>query len=417
MNYHYDVKYAFDYFKIFIKWIACACIVGSICGLCGSLLNILVEKATLVRESYPLLLWALPLCGIVIVFLYRLCGITNDSGTNRILSCIRTDEHVPFIVTPLIFIATVLTHLAGGSSGRGSAALQMGGSLGTNIGELFHLEPKECHVVTMCGMSAVFASIFGTPLTAAIFVMEVISVGIIHYSALIPCILSSIIGYSISLKFGITPLAFHATVVPQLSFSIMIKVIILAAMCGTVSIIFCQILHITAKLYEQKLQNPYIRIVFGAALVIALTFIVDCRDYNGAGYNIIANALDGQAAPEAFLLKMIFTALTIGAGFKGGEIFPTFFVGATFGCFMGSLLGLPAGFAAAIGLTSLFCGMVNCPLASIILSIELFGKSDLLLFALACGVSYMLSGYYSLYSGQKIVYSKLNTEFIDSATK
>ena len=151
--------------------------------------------------------------------------------------------------------------------------------------------------------------------------------------------------------------------------------------------------------------------------MVALTYLVQTKDYNGAGMEIIQNAMQGQARPEAFFLKMIFTALTLGAGFKGGEIVPTFFVGSTFGCVVGGLLGMNPSFGAAIGLVALFCGVVNCPVTSIILSVELFGAQGLLLFAIACAVSYMLSGYYGLYSGQKILYSKLKPEFINQNSK
>ena len=155
----------------------------------------------------------------------------------------------------------------------------------------------------------------------------------------------------------------------------------------------------------------------GGILIIGLTFLSGCRDYNGAGMNIVSDAVAGHAKPEAFLLKMLFTAITIEVGFKGGEIVPTFFIGSVFGCVIGPLIGLDAGFSAAIGLTALFCGVVNCPVASIFLALELFGAKGILLFAIACAVSYLLSGYYGLYSGQKIVYSKLKAEYIDIYAK
>ena len=183
------------------------------------------------------------------------------------------------------------------------------------------------------------------------------------------------------------------------------------------SILFCQGLHRTERLAEKYLKNPWLRAVVGGCIVIVLTKLVGTGDYNGAGMDVIERAVAGEASGWAWVLKLLFTAVTIGLGFKGGEVVPSFFVGATFGCVAGSLLGLPPGFAAAVGLVAVFCGAVNCPIASVILSIELFGSGGLLYFAMACAVSYLLSGYCGLYSSQTILYSKLRAEFINVHAK
>ena len=177
-------------------------------------------------------------------------------------------------------------------------------------------------------------------------------------------------------------------------------------------------MHATEHFLAKKIPNGYLRIFLGGAAVVALTLLVGTGDYNGAGMDVIQRALEqGRAAPAAFLWKLVFTAITIGCGFKGGEVVPTFFIGATLGCVLGPVLGMPAGFAAAIALVAMFCGAVNCPIASIILSVELFGSSNLIYFALACGISYMLSGYFGLYSSQKIIYSKTRAEYINRYAK
>ena len=187
--------------------------------------------------------------------------------------------------------------------------------------------------------------------------------------------------------------------------------------CALVSILFCEALHRTEHLAERLVKNDYLRAFLGGCLVIALTLLAGCRDYNGAGGHVIAAALGGTAKPEAFLLKIVFTAVTLGCGFKGGEIVPTLFVGSTFGCAAGALLGLPAGFAAALGITGLFCGMTNCPITSLLISVELFSADGLLCYAVVCAVSYVCSGYRGLYSSQTILYSKLRAEFINVHTK
>lgn len=323
---------------------------------------------------------------------------------------------MPFRMAPLIFITTVITHLFGGSAGREGAALQIGGSLGASIGKLIKMDDSDKHIMTLCGMSAVFAALFGTPVTAALFSVEVISIGILYYSALVPCILSATISYAITEKFHITPTYFILNQVPEMSLATGIRVIILSVAAAVLSILFCMSMQVIGKTFKKYLKNQYLRILVGGVLLVLLTLAVRCNDYNGAGMNIIEQAIHGTAKPEAFILKLLFTCITIGCGFRGGEIVPSFFIGATFGCTLGGWIGLDPGFGAAMGLVCLFCGVVNCPLASLVLSIELFGASGILLFAIGCSVSYMLSGYYSLYSEQKIIYSKLRPHYVNLYT-
>ena len=196
----------------------------------------------------------------------------------------------------------------------------------------------------------------------------------------------------------------------------MLLVILLAIGCAVVSILFCRGLQKTGKLAARLLPNPYGRVLVGGALVIVLTLLVGNTDYNGAGMEMVERAMSGEAEPWAWLWKLLFTAVTIGFGYKGGEVVPSFFVGACFGCVLGGAMGLPAGFGAAIGLVAVFCGAVNCPIASVFLSIELFSTGDVLYFAMACAISYLLSGYCGLYSSQTILYSKMRAEFINIHT-
>ena len=197
----------------------------------------------------------------------------------------------------------------------------------------------------------------------------------------------------------------------------LVRVAVLAALCAVVSTVFCNVIHIVEHQMDHRIKNSWARAVIGGVAVIALTYLCGTTDYNGAGMEVVTAAVEGGVArPEAFLLKMLFTAVTLAAGYKGGEVVPSFFVGATFGCVAGPFLGIPAGFAAALGLVAVFCGATNCPLASIILAVELFGDGGMLYFALACGLSYMLSGYNGLYSSQTILYSKLKAQYINVHT-
>ena len=303
-------------------------------------------------------------------------------------------------MAPLIFVATFLTHLLGGSAGREGAALQLGGSLGSDIGRLLKLSEDDRRTLTMVGMGALFAALFGTPLTATVFVMEVLCMGHMVYSSFVPCIVASLTAFGVSLLLHMEPEGYTLAVVPGLNWLSALQVTGLAALCAVLSVIFCAVMHVSGHCFKKWMKNPYVRAIAGGAAIIALTLLVGTRDYNGAGAQVIERAIEGQARPQDFLLKLIFTAITLGCGYKGGEIVPTFFVGATFGCVVGPLLGMNPGFAAAIALVATFCGNTNCPVASVFLGIELFGGQAVPLFALACAVSYMLSGYSSLYHKQ-----------------
>lgn len=411
-----EVQTILQFAWTFVKWLIIAGVTGGIGGVVGSMFHLSVTWAAQLRGIYPWMLWLLPVGGLFIAGIYHLARMENEN-TNAIIDSIHFGDNVPLLLVPCIYLGTVVTHLFGGSAGREGAALQIGGSLGCYIGRLFRLDEKDMRLATLCGMSAVFAALFGTPLTATFFALEVISVGVIYYSALVPCIVASLVAYGISIAFGIAPTRFSILVEPIYT-EMLLKVAVLAIACSVMSIVFCMTMHSTEHFLAKKIPNGYLRIALGGAVVVALTLLVGTGDYNGAGMDVIQRALEqGKAAPAAFFWKLVFTAITIGCGFKGGEVVPTFFIGATLGCVLGPLLGIPASFAAAIGLVCVFCGAVNCPIASIALSVELFGSTELIYFALACGIAYMLSGYSGLYSSQKIMYSKLRAEFINIHAK
>jgi H+/Cl- antiporter ClcA len=266
---------------------------------------------------------------------------------------------------------------------------------------------------TLTGMAAFFSALFGTPLAATVFAIVVISVGIMYHAAFIPCFTASLVAYAVSIVMGVEPTRFSVEIpVPEVS--IVLRVGVLATLCAFVSVIFCKVIHVVENQMKKRIPDAWTRVIVGGFAVAILTTICGTTDYNGAGMEVITAAVEeGTAHPLAFLLKILFTAVTLAAGFKGGEVVPSFFVGATFGCVMGPLLGIPAGFAAALGLVAVFCGATNCPIASIFLAIELFGEGGLLYFALTCGISYMLSGYTGLYSSQTILYSKLKAQYIN----
>ena len=253
-------------------------------------------------------------------------------------------------------------------------------------------------------------------MAAAIFSMEMISVGVMYYIALVPCVISSLIAHGIAAYFNATNKFFIIDDIPDFTIFNSIKISILAIFCALVSILLCVALHSSEWAYKKYFKNRYIRAFVGGCLVIVATLLVGNQTYNGTGINIIQSSIDGSVRPEAFILKIIFTALTLGAGYKGGEIVPSFFVGATFGCLFGNIIGFSPSLCAAVGMTSLFCGVTNCPITSLLISFELFGYDGMPYFLLAIPFSYMLSGYFGLYRSQRIVYSKYKTNYINKST-
>ncbi|HWP52409.1 MAG TPA: chloride channel protein [Clostridia bacterium] len=400
------------YLYMFCRFTAVSIIVGLAVGTVTTVFGHLLLAVTNYRDTNEWIIWFLPFAGLLIVFFYNTTDTKVPRGTNLVIEAVRSEDHIPAKMAPLIFVSTVVTHMFGGSAGREGAALQLGGSIGQLIGDVFKTRESKKHILVMCGMSAAFSALFGTPVAAAVFALELANIGTMCYSALVPCTVSSIIAFSIAQYSGLGAERFYIKEIP-FSVAETTGVIILSILCAGLSILFCLMLKRTAFLAQRFLPNQYLRIFVGGLLVILMTYIFNTHDYLGSGMNIIEEALLGTAKPEAFILKLAFTAVTLSFGFKGGEIVPTLFVGATFGCAISGLLGLEPASAAAIAMIAMFCGVTNCPLTALLLACEVFGFVSPSMFLLSVAVSYMLSGYYSLYSSQKIIYSKTHPVVIN----
>ena len=401
---------------LFLKWMLIAVITGCVVGIISSLFALGLGKVTAIRAAHSWLVFCLPLAGLAIVFLYkRFLG--EDGGTNLVLSNIHAREDLPWTMAPLIFVSTLLTHLCGGSAGREGAALQLGGSLGNLLGRFMKMDDQDRRVVVMCGMSAAFAAVFGTPMAAAIFALEVASIGVMYYVGLMPCVFSALIASRFSAGMGIHPEHFNVTMIPDFGLVAAVKTVVLAALCAGVATLLCIVLHRGGQLCKRLIKNPWLRVIAGGCVMMAVFLIRGDQDYLGASVGLIEHAIDGQADWYAFLLKMALTAITIGCGYKGGEIVPTFCVGATFGCVMGGFLGLSPSLCAACGMVALFCGVTNCPIASLLISFELFGYEAMPFFLISVAVSFLLSGTYGLYHEQTIVYSKYKAKLVNQKTR
>lgn len=397
--------------EYFIKWTLIASLIGGVGGGIGACFAKAVIWATAFRQGHSWTLYLMPAAGVLIVWMYCRCHEENNRGTNAVLEAVSANQEVSLATGPLIFLSTVLTHFVGGSSGREGAALQLGGSLGSLSGKLLKLGKRDRKVAVMCGMSAVFGALFGTPAAAAMFAVEVASVGEIYYAGLLPSVFSSFLGANIAHAFGVPAEAFAILNLPKFTPLTAAYTVFLGLLCALVSIGFCMLLHSAGKLYRKYIPNPYYRILAASALFILLTFLLGTREYHGGSMQLIEHAMEGHARYEDFLLKALFTAVALGAGFRGGEIVPTLCVGSTFGCIVGQVMGISPSFSAACGMAALFAGVTNCPISTMFIALELFGGEGMPFFAIVIAVTFALSGYYGLYSSQKFACSKTELEF------
>ncbi len=358
----------------FLKWTVISAAVGTVVGLLGTLFGHCVLWAGNLWHVHPWALYLAPAAGAGIMFLYKICREEHNRGTNMVLEAISSDEEITPLTAPLIFVSAVLSQAVSASVGREGAALQLGGSLGNTIGRLMRLDEKDRKVAVMCGMSAGFAALFGTPLAAGVFALEVISIGIMYYAALVPCLFSAFIGAGIAKKLGLHAEYFEIGLVPEFDLYGAALAVLLGVLCACVGILLCVVLHKSSYLYKKYLPNPYLRAMAGGVIFIGLSMIFKSQYYNGSGIHLIERCFAEEPIPwYGFLMKMVFTAVVLGAGFKGGEIVPALCVGATFGSLMARLLGAPAGLCISMGMAALFGGVTNCPIATMFLAFEMFG--------------------------------------------
>jgi len=396
---------------LFLRWLLLAVIVGAVSGLLGTLFSKSISLVTELRGEYQWLIFLLPVGGVVIALLYKLLHV-EGVGTNQAFESTRSDKKISPWLALAIFVGSCITHLLGGSAGREGAALQLGGSISDFLSGVFRLDENTRRILTICGMGAFFSAIFGTPLGAFIFAIEVVCVGKLCLTAIFPGFVSSLTAYFIADLLGAEAERFPLAEVPDLALDSLWKVLVVAGVGALISILFCHSLHFTEKIFKKWFKNVYLRAVVGGVLIIGLTLLVG-TDYNGGGIDVIMRVFEsGDVRYEAFALKILFTVITVAAGYKGGEIIPTLFIGATFGGAFGTLLGLSPAFGAAVGMSALFCGVTNCPVATILLCIEMFGAEGSLFFALAAIISFLLSGNVSLYSSQQFAFSKWRNDNI-----
>jgi H+/Cl- antiporter ClcA len=397
---------------------------GLLAGSASALFLWALDRVTETRWQLPWLLWLLPVGGFAIGWLYHKFGRSAERGTNLVFEQIHTPGGgVPARMAPLVFVGTLVTHLFGGSAGREGTAIQMGGSLASAFGRLCRFSPENMRVLLTAGVAAGFGSVFGTPLAGAVFALEVLVIGRVHYDALIPVLVASLVGDFTCSAWGIhhaiyhisigNSSALHAALDPALT----AKVVAAALAFGLVSRFFAEITHTLQDVFKRLIPYAPLRPVLGGVLVIALVYIAGTRDYLGIGVSspdpaavtLLSAFHLGGATTWSWAWKILFTAVTLSSGFKGGEVTPLFFIGATLGHVLAVLLGAPVDLFAGLGFIAIFAGATNTPIACTLMGIELFGAHYAVYFAVACFIAYNLSGHSGVYLAQRLGVPKYPT--------
>lgn len=406
------------YVGTLMKWILLGSGVGVLSGTASAFFLKSLDYVTGLRLEHPWLLFLLPLGGAIVSFLYFKFGKNSSKGNNLILEQINDgQETIPLRMAPLVLIGTIITHLFGGSAGREGTAVQMGGSLAEWFGKLLRVGPVDRRILLICGISGGFGSIFGTPLAGTVFGLEVLAIGLISHEALIPAFVASFVGNLVTSSFwGVSHIHYHIGAIPELTWMVAVKVVIASILFGLTSILFSELTHALKRWYTQIFKNPMIKSAVGGLVIIGLVYIVGNRDYLGLGIPLIQSSFTEIVSPFTFLFKLVFTSLTLGAGFQGGEVTPLFAIGATLGNALTGLLHLYAPFLAGLGFIAVFCGATNTPIACFLMGIELFGSDAAIYMFIACIVSYLFSGHTGIYTSQQIGISKSHLISIPQGT-
>lgn len=392
----------------FVKWTLLGSCIGVMTGTASAFFLKSLDEVTRLRMDHPWLLFLLPLGGALVSYLYWRYGKDSGKGNNLILEKIHEGgDTVPLRMAPLVLFGTLVTHLLGGSAGREGTAVQMGGSLADNFGRWIRLQPLDRTILLMCGISGGFASIFGTPLAGTLFGLEVIAIGLISHQALLPCFAASFVGDLVATRiWKVHHIHYTPFEIPALSFNVLLKVLIASVIFGLVSMLFSRLTHVLKLTFTTFIKNPVLKSALGGFIIIALVYLIGTRDYLGLGLPLIADSFQGEVSPFAFLWKLIFTSLTLGTGFQGGEVTPLFAIGATLGHTLAGLLHIYGPFLASLGFIAVFCGATNTPIACFLMGIELFGSEGAIYMFIACAVSYLFSGHNGIYTSQRIGTSK-----------
>ncbi len=426
---HYSI------FKHLLKWILFTIPVALVIGSLVALFLWLLKSAIFFRFSHTYLLFILPLAGVAIHFMYKLWGKSSEKGNNLIMEEIhQPGGGVPARMGPLVLITTVMTHLFGGSAGREGTAVQIGGSIAQLFALWFKMNERDVKTLLLAGIAAGFGAVFGTPLTGAIFAIEVIALGRLQYDAIIPCLVASLVGDLTVEAWNVHHTLYHIDWVANGEYFLsdylkwdillMAKIVGASVAFGLASYLFAELVHSIKNLFNGIFKIKWMIPFFGGVTIILLYFLVGKPDYLSLGVDaeypgaITISSAFAQGGADAFswLWKIIFTTVTLATGFKGGEVTPLFYIGATLGNAIAQLMNAPVSLFAALGFIAVFAGATNTPLACTFMGVELFGGEYVLFFALACFIAYFFSGHSGIYTSQRIAVPKIFDSYFSKDT-
>jgi len=395
-------------FSYFFKWTVISTIAGSLIGSSSALFLFLLETITDLRIDTPILLYFLPLGGLIVGLVYYYWGGEANRGNNLLIDEYHTPtQTMPLKMAPLVLIGTLITHLFGGSAGREGTAVQMGGAIADQFTKYFKVSHQDRQTIILIGVSAGFASVFGTPIAGTLFALELMLVGRVKYQSLYPVLIAALTAHFTCLAWGISHTIYLIDSIPNFSLLLLLKLIIAASTFAIAAILFVKTTDLWSALFKKYIAFPPLRPFVGAILFIVLILTIGNDTYLGLGVPTIVASFDVSQEWNVFLLKILFTGLTLGAGFKGGEVTPLFFIGAALGSFLALYLNLPISFLAALGFVSVFSGATKTPWACTFMGIELFGADVAIYIALTCIVAFMLSGKHTIYKSQRFT-SEIN---------
>ncbi|RXH56463.1 Chloride channel protein [Granulicella sibirica] len=399
-----------------LRWIPLATLAGILAGTASALLLVSLNLATTLRENHPWLLYLLAPAGLVVGLLYRHFGASVEAGSNLIIDEIHNPQAViPLRMTPLILLGTFITHLFGGSAGREGTAIQTGASLADQLSIPLRLAPANRRILLMAGVSAGFASVFGTPLAGAVFGLEVLAIGSLSYEALFPCFIAAFAGDLTTRAWHVHHTLYQVSSVPAVDVRGILSSIAAGIVFGLIAMAFARTTHAVSAFAKRHIAYAPLRPFAGGILVTLAVLAIGTTRYIGLGIPTIVASFQTRLPIYDFAAKFLFTALTLGTGFKGGEVTPLFFIGSTLGNALSNLLPLPPSLLAGMGFVAVFAGAANTPIASTLMAVELFGAEAGAYAGIACVVSYLFSGHSGIYHAQRIGNSKYPQQNLPAA--
>lgn len=400
-----------DRISALLQWVALGGIVGVICGSASALFLYLLDQATSFRTGHEAIVYTLPLAGLAIGWLYQRYGQSIKAGNNLVIDTLHDEgPEIPLRMAPMVLIGTVLTHLFGGSAGREGTAVQMGASLTDWVAHRLRVKRQVRRQLLAAGVAGGFGSVFGTPIAGAVFGLEFIVLGHIEYDALVPALVASVVGDMTTRAWGIGHTVYPSAEALTLTPLVLLKWVAFAVVVALVTAAFIELTHWLKKQGELRVPSVAVRMALGGALVVVMWRLIGTSDYLGLGVPMIVRSFsDGELPSYAFAAKLLFTAVTLGAGFLGGEVTPLFFVGAALGNLLARLLDLPLGLAAGVGLAAVFASSANTPLALSIMAMELLGAEVFPHVVIVCVLAYLMTGQRSIYPSQRLTRAKGGT--------